>query len=80
MTSYVRRALDQLLALFPGFDLIEYEWQEDGPWVLVVLGQPSNGRREVWARHPYAIWKNTGSVYGMMDGAVNDDPFLTPNH
>jgi hypothetical protein len=77
MTSYVRRALDQLLELHPNWDLVEYEWQADGPWVLVVLGQPSNGDKEAWARHPYAIWKNTGSVYGMREGAVNDDPFLT---
>jgi hypothetical protein len=77
VTSYVRRALDQLLTLHRGFDLVEYEWQKEGPWVLVTLGQPSNGGGEVWARHPFAILKTTGSVYGMHDGAVDDDPFLT---
>jgi hypothetical protein len=77
MTSYVRRALDRLLELHPTWDLVEYEWQSSGPWVLVVLGQPSNGSVEAFARHPYAIFKNTGSVYGMRNGAVDDDPFLT---
>lgn len=80
MTSYVRQALDKLLALHPGWDLVEYEWQNDGPWVLATLGQPSTNGAEAWARHPYAIWKHTGSVYGMTGGAVHDDPFLTLTH
>jgi hypothetical protein len=77
VTSYARQALDKLLALHPTWDVVEYEWQADGPWVLVVIGQPSANGNEAWARHPYAIWKNTGAVYGMIDGAVQDDPFLT---
>jgi hypothetical protein len=51
--TIVRRALDELLARYPSFDLVNVDWQlaiegegEEirpyiGPWFLVTLGQPS---------------------------------------
>jgi hypothetical protein len=69
---------------YPHFDVVRVEWQHDGPWLLVDLGQPSDtiepdGQyHEAWAIHPFAIWKTTGSVYGMNEhGAVNDEPLLS---
>jgi hypothetical protein len=78
MRSKARQGFDALLALHSGFDVVRVEWQDDGPWVLVELGQPSVSDGNVFARHPYAIWKRTGAVHGMHDGAVSDDPLLTP--
>lgn len=54
-----------------------------GPWVLVSLGQPSelneSSLNEAWAIWPFAIWKNTGTLYTVgADGAVPDDPIWTP--
>lgn len=82
--SLIRRSLDELLARFPFFDLLEIDWQwvdelgkEHGPWVLVKLGQPSESETEAWAVWPFAIWKTTGNVYGMdVHGAVEDDPII----
>jgi hypothetical protein len=79
--SLARQGLDLLLQVHPSFDLVEVDWQlaDDGPWVLVTLGQPSEGDSPVWAKHHYAIWKFTGAVYGVQhDGAVTDDPLLVP--
>ena len=85
--SPARRGLDALLRANPALDVVSVDWGprsfEDGidvdapsPWLLVELGQRSMGVAEVWARHPYAIWKATGSVYGMRGGAVDDDPLI----
>jgi hypothetical protein len=76
--SPARRGLDRLLAVMPHLDLIRLEWQGDGPWVLIDLGQRSEGEAEAWAIHRYAIFKRTGAVHGMSGGAVTDDPILMP--
>jgi len=77
--SPARRGLDVLLRSLPFFDVIEIEWQADGPWLLVTLGQRSEGDAEAWARHRYAIWKTTGAVHGYnADGSVTDDLVLAP--
>jgi hypothetical protein len=34
-----------------------------GPWLLVTLGQRSEGSNEAFALYPFAIWKATGDVY-----------------
>jgi hypothetical protein len=78
-SSPARRGLDLLLAQAPHLDLLKAEWQAEGPWLLVTLGQRSAGVRETWARHRYAIFTNTGAVHGLQqDGAVTDDPILQP--
>lgn len=79
--SPARLGLDWLLAQCPHLDLVQAEWQQDGPWLLITLGQPSEviaPEGEAFARHPYAIWKHTGAVYGMFDGAVGDEPLHMP--
>jgi len=78
--SAARRGLDRLLAVSPHLDVLSIEWQTDGPWLLVELGQPTVAPDgEVWARHRYAIWKTTGAVHGYeADGSVTDDPVMTP--
>jgi hypothetical protein len=80
--SRARIGLDLLLATYAEWDVLSVEWQLGpgltGPWVLVVLGQPSDGDDEAFVRHHFAIWKTTGNVYGAQDGAVTDDPLLTP--
>jgi hypothetical protein len=80
--SRARRGLNLLLERYPHFDVVRVDHQRGGPWVLVDLGQPSDGQAdptlEAFAVHPFAIWKQTGSVYGMDEfGAVLDDPLLT---
>lgn len=90
--SPVRRGLDQLLTFYPHLDLISIEWQQSqlpaylinpehplakqGPWVLVELGQPSEGEALAWAVWKFAIWKTTGAVHSMDNGAVSDDPII----
>lgn len=78
--SLARQGLDWLLASCPHLELVRAEWQPDGPWLLVTLGQRSVSPSmvESFARHPYAIWKHTGAVHGMQDGAVTDDPLHVP--
>jgi hypothetical protein len=88
--STTRRGLDQLLRSFPTWDLIEVDWQLAldgehetvrafvGPWLLVTLGQPSEDGGPYWAKHHFAIWKETGAVHGLLhDGSVTDDPLFT---
>lgn len=85
--SLVRRALDYLLDAYPMFDLVSIDWQfshdfqsHGGPWLLVTLGQPSADWDTVpaWAIWRFAIWKTTGALHTMKDGAVSDDPIWTP--
>lgn len=79
-----RRAIDELLAVFPWFDVLDVDWQlpdetrsDSGPWVLVTIGQRSDDGAEAWAQHRYAIWKRTGAVHGIdATGAVIDPPLL----
>lgn len=49
------------------------------PWLRVDLGQPSEGESEAYARWSFAIWRSTGAVHRMSDGAVDDDPFIVPS-
>lgn len=67
-----------LLVMHPAFDVLEVEWQAFGPWLLVTLGQRSDGATETWARYPFAIWEHTGAVHGIRGGAVTDDPIFEP--
>jgi hypothetical protein len=80
--SAARQGLNLLLAsTAPVLDVVSVEWQPEGPWILVSLGQRSETfeEHEAWALHPYAIWKQTGAVHGIgPDGAVTDDPVLVP--
>lgn len=75
--SIARRGFDWLLASCPHLDVVTVEWQY-GPWLLVTLGQLGEGAPDAFALHPYAIWRSTGAVYGMHDGAVDDDPLFVP--
>lgn len=79
--SHARAGLDLLLATHADWDVLVVDWQRGrgltGPWVLVTLGQASSGDAEAFVRHHFAIWKATGNVYGVQDGAVTDDPLLT---
>lgn len=88
--SLVRRGLNDLLAFYPHLDVVSVEWQVDetfdrelglnrpyfGPWVLVKLGQASEGLTPAWAFWEFAIWRNTGAVHAMALGAVSDDPIF----
>jgi hypothetical protein len=77
--SEARQGLDLLLSSAPHLDLLDADWQEDGPWLMVTLGQPSQGEEERWARHRYAIFKRTGAVHGLqLDASVTDEPILVP--
>jgi len=84
--SPARRGLDKLLELHPHFDVVSADAQVPtgdneawSPWLLVMLGQRSEGEREAYALYPFAIWKSTGAVHGIgNDGAVTDDPLWTP--
>ena len=81
--SLVRQGLDWLLEHFPHLDVVKVEWQTEdghwtGPWVLVEMGQPSLGGIAAWAVWKFAIWRETGAVYQMHDGAVSDDPDFVP--
>jgi len=85
MRSLARIALDRLLDFYPHHDVVSVEWQRDGPWLLIDLGQPSDrngspagfGEPDAIALHSFAIFRATGAVYQMVDGAVNDEPLLT---
>jgi hypothetical protein len=82
-----RRGLDALLARYPMLDLVKADaranddrFRASDPWLIVTLGQRSEGMAEVYARHEFAIWKNTGAVY-IVDhhGAVGEDPIIEGN-
>ena len=78
-SSPARRGLDLLLARYPMLDLVTAEWQADGPWLLVTLGQQSAGGGPPFALYPFAIWRSTGAVHGIQhDGAVIDDALYVP--
>lgn len=90
--SLVRRGLNDLLAFYPHLDVLLVEFQVDevigwemplpiyGPWVLVTLGQASEGMTPAWAVWYFAIWRNTGAVHTMSgpNGAVSDEPIFKP--
>jgi len=85
--SLARRGFDELLVRYPHLDVLSVEWgsrdetvsRVSNPWVIVCLGQPSQGVHEAWARWYFAVWKDTGSVYRMSDagGPAEDDPYIT---
>jgi hypothetical protein len=78
MRSLARIGLERLLEMYGTFDVLEVDWQDNGPWVLVTLGQPSSDGVDAHARHHFAIWKSTGAVHGIEhDGAVTDEPLLS---
>ena len=58
----------------------QYEPYHVGPWVLVELGQPSDAFDDVpaWAVWKYAIWKATGALHVISEGAVVDPPIWEP--
>jgi hypothetical protein len=87
--SLCRRGLDLLLAIHPHLDVL-YAYTPHGgdeltesplaaPWLRIDLGQPSEGDVEAYAVWQFAIWKRTGAVYRMVNGAVEDDPFIEPS-
>lgn len=70
----------QLPAVLYSETIPQRRWEQGiaGPWLLVTLGQPSEGENEAYARWEFAIWKRTGAVYRVgLDGAVPDDPIIT---
>lgn len=83
-TSLARRGLDALLERYPFFDLLDVKRSVGGeryglignPWMVVVLGQRSEGESEAFARWEFAIWLSTGAVHSLRDGAVSDDPII----
>ena len=81
--SPARRGLDLLLLMYPHLDLVSATSPGDDelgtPWLIIELGQPSEGKVEAYARWRYALLKKTGAVYRFdPDGAVQDDPFIEP--
>jgi len=87
--SPARRGLDALLRTHPHLELVDADWQGwnmppgdvAGPWLLVMLGQPSADGSDNFAIYPFAIFKRTGAVHGYdpdLPGAVTDDPILVP--
>ena len=90
--SPARRGLDELLKHYPFFDVLyiergnaETEMRIQGApfsaaWILVTLGQPSEGEIEAFARWEFAIWKNTGAVYRVVSGAVQDPAIIEVPH
>lgn len=86
--SLARRGLDLLLMTHPHLDLVA-AWipGREGdtllnaigtPWLRVDLGQKSEGETDAYAVWSYAIWRHTGAVHQMRDGAVDDDPLIEP--
>lgn len=79
--SPARVGLDWLLATHAHLELLMAEWQHDGPWLLVTLGQRGETPLDlpdhyVFARQRFAIFKRTGAVHGMDRGAVIDPPLF----
>jgi hypothetical protein len=66
----------QIERLPPDVIAQDHPLASQGPWVLVELGQPSETFDEMpaWAIWQFAIFKATGAVHSMRDGAVSDDP------
>jgi hypothetical protein len=86
--SPARRGLDLLLQRHPQLDLVSARIPGRDPhdpmtpwvsssWLLVGLGQPSEGDAEAYAIWSFAIWRSTGAVFAIgPDGAVGDEPLL----
>jgi hypothetical protein len=78
-----RQGLNRLLALHPHLELLDATvpgrsvGAPPAPWLLVELGQPSEGESEAYAVWRFAIFRRTGAVHTLgSDGAVSDDPVL----
>jgi hypothetical protein len=77
-----RQGLDRLLAMHPHLSVVA-AWMPGrasgmlgAAWLRVDLGQPSEGERDAYAVLSFAIFRNTGAVYRMAGGAVEDDPLI----
>lgn len=69
-----KRGLLDLMNFHSDGIVIDLEWQEgDAPWVLVTLWFLGE---ELDRTDEFAIWKATGNVYRVHQGAVEDEPFL----
>lgn len=78
-TSALRRGFDLLLSMYPHFDVVTVDLEVGHPvWAIVELGQPSEGESDAYAIWRFAIWRTTGAVHRMSDGAVEDDPIIEP--
>lgn len=79
------RIRDWLIERYPGMDVTEdtfaYEVtvKASSPWVEVaaVLDGPVDAR--VPSRHDFAVWRNTGDVYLVVHGEVDEEPLIPWN-
>jgi hypothetical protein len=82
--SPARRGLELLLKMHPHLDVVDVrvpgvEIDARSPWLLVDLGQPSQGASNAYAIWRFAIWRTTGAVHRIgSDGAVDDDAIIEP--
>lgn len=68
-----RGGFTKLLERYAPAMVYDLEWQEDGPWLLVTLWWLTE---DIDRTEEFAIWKVTGNVYRVHDGAVEDEPFI----
>jgi hypothetical protein len=77
--SPARLGLDGLLERYPFFELVKAEWQIDGLWLLVTLGQRGSGPHDAFAVWHFAIFISTGAVHNIKpDGMVEEVPLFEP--
>lgn len=84
--SPVRLAFDYLLATHPHLDVVDVDWGQAvpwesdiaSPWVLVALGQRSEGDAEAFATWEFGIWKQTGALHRINGGEVIDPELWRP--
>lgn len=81
--SKARQGLDRLLSAYPDAEVVHLEHQSfaggrrtrrQGPWLNVTLALTAG--ENVYEPVDFSIWQETGNVYKVFDGAVEDDPFL----
>lgn len=72
--EYCKAGLEALMKAHNHAVVLSAEWQESGPWYLVVLWELAG--EDLDQTDEYAIWKNTGNVYCVHHGAVEDDPII----
>lgn len=71
ITTAVMRGCGALADALAEATEIVARWR-NGPWFEVTATYSDGGRRG------FAIWYETGAVYRVVDGAVEDDPYLMP--